>query len=272
MLIFLDETFRTHKNGAVEMPFGALCGVAIPENQFTRIAKDIYQLKLKHMGAEFARDHELKGKELLKNYVFKLQAKGIASKNLALVDDILSYIERKRIHVFGCVCFQPRFHDFKCQDVTALDKTFRFLFERIDMFMKIEHQHEKAVLVFDDRDQGTNERNATAITNFFLRSPDGLALDSIIDTPFFGISQAQNIGLQLADFVTTILGLRFEGHDHIQPYFERLKRCIYRWQDPAGYWSSGLKVIRPGKKNALDGPKALGWDKKAQRPAQGNNP
>lgn len=247
MLVFLDETFRIHQKGLVQNPFGALCGVAIPESQFTRVAKDIFQLKLKHMGAGFARDRELKGKELLKNYVFKLEAKGIASRNLALADDILSYIERKRLRIFGCVCFQPRFQEFKCQDVTALDKTFRFLFERIDIFMKIEHPHEKAVLVFDDRDQGTNERNATAITNFFLRSPDGLALDSVIDTPFFGISQAQNVGLQLADFVTTIIGLRFEGHESIRPYFDRLKRCIYRWQHPGDHWNSALKVMRPKK-------------------------
>jgi hypothetical protein len=254
MLIFLDETFRTHAKGDVKLPFGALCGVAIPENQFTRIAKDIYQLKMKHLGAEFARDHELKGKELLKNYVFKLQAKGIESKNLSLAGDILDYLDRKGLRIFGCVCFQPRFQDFKCQDVTALDKTFRYLFERIDMFMKIERPQEKAVLVFDDRDQGTNERNATAITNFFLRSPDGLALDSIIDTPFFGISQAQNIGLQLADFVTTIIGLRFEGHEHIKPYFERLKRCVHRWQHPGGRWNSSLKIIRPLKKESAGRP------------------
>ncbi len=245
MLVFLDETFRTHRKGQVELPFGALCGVAIPENQFTRIAKDIYQLKHKHMGADFARDEELKGKELLKNYVFKLEARGIVSRNLALADELLRYIEKKHIRVFGCICFQHRFQDFKCQDVTALDKTFRFLFERIDMFMKIEAPQQMAALVFDDRDQGTNERNATAITNFFLRSADGLALDSIIDTPFFGISQAQNVGLQLADFVTTIIGLRFEGHDHIRPYFERLKKCIYRWQHPIGAWHSGMKVLRP---------------------------
>lgn len=243
MLVFLDESFR-NKGG---IPFGVLSGIAIPETQLTRVAKDVYQLKLKHMGAEFARDGEMKGKELLKRYAFKLEAHGTPSNNLGLARDLLKYIIQKRLAVFGCVCFQDRLHEFKCQDVTALDKTFRFLFERIDIFMKIHHQAEMAALVFDDRDLGTNLRNATAITNFFLRSPHGLALDSVLDTPFFAISQAQNVGLQLADFVTTLIAMRFEGRDEIKEMFNDLRRSIFHWEDPPGRHHSGLKIIRSKK-------------------------
>src|SRR5437764_905571 len=103
MLFFFDETFR-ESLGYKERSLGALCGIGVPERQLSRIAADIYQLKLKHLGPDFARDREIKGKELFKNYIFKLDAKGITSKNLALGDDLLEYIFIKRLPVFGCVC------------------------------------------------------------------------------------------------------------------------------------------------------------------------
>lgn len=242
MLIFFDETFRDSLSypGAT---LGALCGVAIPEKQLHRVADDVFKLKLKHLGNDFARDEEIKGKELLKNYVFKLEAKGIASKNLALATDLLDYLHAKRLHVFGCVCFEKGMQKFQCEDVRALDMTFRYVFERIDMFMKIKHPERMAKLVFDDRDYGINRKNAEAITNFFQRSSVGLSLDSILKTPFFAISQSQNIGLQLADFVTTIIGLRFSSHPQSGRYFEMLKRCFFHYEDN-GHRVSGLKVLR----------------------------
>ncbi len=162
MLIFFDETFRTSLKHP-DVTFGALCGVAIPESQLHKVASDIYQLKYKHLGAEFARDGEIKGKDLLKNYTFAMAKKGIDSRNIALA---------------------------------------------------------------------------------ILRSAQGLSLDSIIKTPFFAISQSQNVGLQLADFVTTIVGLRFMSHPEAAPYFEALKRCRFAYQNNAGYWANSLKIIR----------------------------
>ena len=242
MLIFFDETFRDSLSypGAT---LGALCGVAIPEKQLHCVADDVFKLKLKHFGDDFARDEEIKGKELLKNYVFKLAAKGIVSKNLALADDLLTYLQAKRLHVFGCVCFEKAMQKFQCEDVRALDRTFRYVFERIDMYMKIEHPDRMAKLVFDDRDYGINKQNAEAITNFFQRSSWGLSLDSIVKTPFFAISQSQNIGLQLADFVTTVVGLRFSSHPQGARYFHQLKPCLYSY-DNQGHRVSSLKVLR----------------------------
>ena len=72
MLFFFDETFRDsciYKGTSL----GALCGIAIPERNLARITTDIYQLKLKHLGADFARDQEIKGKELLKNSGLAIQ-------------------------------------------------------------------------------------------------------------------------------------------------------------------------------------------------------
>lgn len=243
MLIFFDESFRESLEYK-DRSLGALCGIGIPERQLSRVANDVYQLKLKHMGADFARDEEIKGKDLFKNYVFNLQAKGIPSKNLALGGDLLDYIHNKRLPVFGCVCFEKGFQKFQVDNVTALDKTFFFLFERIDMWMKINYPNDKAMLIFDDRDYGINQKNAEAITNFLQRSSAGLAMDSILQTPFFAISQSQNIGLQLADLVTSVVGLRFSSHRPIEPYFTKLRQCIPYYKTNEGHNTSCLKVLR----------------------------
>jgi len=172
------------------------------------------------------------------------KSQGIHSKNLALASDLLDYIASKKLTVFGCVCFDDELRAFRCQDVRALDKTFRYIFERVDIYLKREHPNRMAKLIFDDRDYQTNRQNAETITNFFVRSPAGLALDSIIKAPLFAISEAQNVGLQLADVVTTVVGLRFAGSSEVKPYWNRLKPAIYRWSTVTGRMGSSLKVLR----------------------------
>jgi hypothetical protein len=243
MLIFFDETFRKSRS-AHKKPFGVLAGIAIPEKELHRISTDVFQLKVKHFGHDFAKDKEIKGKELLKNRVFEHLRNGDKRPSLYFTEDLLEYIKFKKLYVFGCVCFEKNIQSFKCMDVRSLDVTFKYIFERVDMFMKIEHPNQLAKIVFDDREYGINQLNSEAITNFFLRSPQGLTLNSILKTPFFAISQSQNVGLQLADFVTTIIGLRFESSAEIQPYFDALKRCIYAYTDNDNNRISGLKLLR----------------------------
>lgn len=110
--------------------------------------------------------------------------------------------------------------------------------------MKKYREDEMASLVFDDRDYGINRKNSEAITNFFQRSAKGLSMDSIVKTPFFAISQSQNVGLQLADLVTTIIGLRFASSRQIEPYFAALKGAIPGWTEETGWRVSCLKVMR----------------------------
>lgn len=52
----------------------------------------------------------------------------------------------------------------------------------------------------------------------------------MIRTPFFAVSQAQNVGLQLADVVTTVCGMRFAGQREIDPLFRLLGKCLSRYR------------------------------------------
>jgi hypothetical protein len=181
---------------------------------------------------------------IFKHFAFKLEQRGITSRNLAFANDLLDYMHQRKLRVFGCVCFEKKLQKFQVEDVASLDKTFRYVFERVDMCLKIERPGRFGKLVFDDRDFDTNRKNSEAITRFFQRSATGLALDSVIATPFFAISQAQNIGLQLADFVTTIIGMRFQSSEDIRPFFLKLQRQMIEYVNNGGVRVSGLKVIR----------------------------
>ena len=247
MLIFFDESFRASRKHA-NISLGVMCGIAIPEQDLARVARDVYALKVKHLGGNYGAEREIKGKELFKPFAFNLEQKGIRSKNLALASDLLDYIDARGLKVFGCVCFERRIQKFEIANVALLDKTFRYIFERVDMFMKLHHPKDMAILVFDDREFDTNNKNSEAITKFFQRSARGLTMDSIVATPFFAISQAQNVGLQLADFIATIVGLRFASHDRISPWFDRLRPHFFQYTNQQGMRISGLKVLRDAKK------------------------
>lgn len=112
--------------------------------------------------------------------------------------------------------------------------------------MKIYHPDEKALLVFDDRGYGINQKNAAAMTRFFQRGAGRERFTSVLQTPFFGISQTHNVGLQLADIVATVIGLRFQGSHDIKPFFHRLRKAIPEFPHADGFPSSGLKVLRHG--------------------------
>lgn len=251
MLIFLDETFRTRQSeDGKEIPFGALCGVGIPVEAYSKIANAVFKLKLETMGKEYAEEKEMKGKKLLNNRIFRLMEANpnTPQKNLHFVKDIIEILHRNKLPVFGCVCYDQQQRDFNCENVNLLDITFKSLCERVNMFMKREHHNRKAIIVFDNRDIGTDERNARAVTNFLVRSKNGRGMrSSILEIPMFAISQANNVGLQLADLVTTIIGIYASGEQGISDIYTQLHRQFYTWKDNYGRAMSTLRWIDPQK-------------------------
>ena len=226
MLVFIDETSRKSNRGH---ELGAICGIGIPEDVFGKIVADVFSLKWNSLGERFAKEGELKGSELLKNRNFRRPDLASSKADLCFVQDLVRYINRQKLVTFGVVCFDARLRSFRCDDPHRLDVTYRALFERIDGYMRNELPSRRAKLVFDDVDYGTNKARAESITNFLNRTNVGRGYDTIIRTPFFAVSQAQNVGLQLADIVTTIYGIRFQGRREIRPFFDELRKSLYRF-------------------------------------------
>ena len=59
----------------------------------------------------------------------------------------------------------------------------------------------------------------------------------------FAVSQGHNYGLQLADLVTTVIGLRFQGERRISPLFKLVQDMLYV-QKVGAQNQSSLKVMR----------------------------
>lgn len=246
MLVFLDESFRVNEN--TNRPFGVLSGVAIPEDVFHSFQHDFFLVRRPYHGTVLPEDAEIKGKELLNKATLKTIRLRGASAQWSLAQDILGFARARKIKVFGVVCFRPGLQSFVCGDDAMLDVTFRYLFERIDTYVKREFPGRVAKLVFDNRDHRTHEKNARAITNFFVRSATGLGYDSILRIPLFAVSQGHNYGLQLADLVTTVIALSFQGKRDFAPLWRIVKQMLYE-VPVGGQIQTSLKVMRhqPGQ-------------------------
>jgi hypothetical protein len=241
MLVFLDESFRKNKNSGRQ--FGVLAGVAIPEDTFHILQRDIFNVRQPYHGEVLRPDDELHGADLLNTATLKRREIKGYSQHWNLVVDLLNYMYAKNIRVFGVVCYRKELQSFVCDNEIKLDITFKYLFERIDGYMKREFPARRAKLVFDNRDHKTHEKNAKAITNFFVRSQMGLGYDSILRVPFFAVSQGHNYGLQLADIVTTVIGLYFQGKQEYDPLWKTVRKMLY-YVDVGGQRQSSLKVMR----------------------------
>lgn len=110
MLIFLDETFRTHKRTGNRL--GVLSGVAVPEDAFHSLQSEIYHCRRPYHGQVLKPDDEMHGTHLLNNTTRRmLQEKGY-SYHYNLVEDVLSR-SIQRAARFRCRLFQKRFQHIR---------------------------------------------------------------------------------------------------------------------------------------------------------------
>lgn len=241
MLMFFDESFRTNKNTGVE--FGVLAGVAIPEDIYHQFQLDFFRARRPYHGLVLKEDDEVHGTELLNKATLKrLRLRG-SSYHWNLAEELLAFARSRGIKVFGVVCFRPKIKSFVYADESVLDVTFRYLFERIDTYMKREFPNRIAKLIFDNRDHKTHEAIARAITNFFVKSALGKGYDSILRIPLFAVSQGHNYGLQLADLVTTVIALNFQGQREYRSLLRTVSEMYYV-SDLGGKRQTSLKVMR----------------------------
>lgn len=242
MLVFLDESFRSHLT--TENRFGVLAGIAIPEDIYASVQHGVYEVRRPyHHNSVLRADQEIHTKHLLNRRTFRAREECGFSYHWNLCEELLGYARHQRLTVFGVVCFRSDWHSFVCSDDRRLDAPFQYLFERIDVYMKSKFPRRYAKIVFDDRDVGTNKKNAIAITNFFSRSTIGRGYDSIIRVPMFAVSQGHNYGLQLADLVTTVIAMKFQGHREVDPLWRIVQNMLHMSRIGSRRQSS-LKVLR----------------------------
>lgn len=254
MLFFLDESWQTTDNRKYKL--GILAAVQIKSHDYNECSRQLYNLKSKHLGIP-AGNKEIKGKGIFRNYLFDLEAKGIASRELNLARDIFVYMKTLGIVCFASVVFAKEEVDLACANAAQLERPFFFLFERIDLFMKENHPGLKAKLIFDDRGIQVNKAISKSVSNFFHKSHAGQVFDSIIKIPLFAIS-TESVGIQLTDMVAYILGARFTGDKQKFEFFRKVKELEYKSRalfavGDRQYPLNGFKVIKEKEAGDLFG-------------------
>lgn len=245
MLFFIDESWQSTSNKRFKV--GVLSAIQLKSHDFNECSTQISNLKVKHLGHKNIYT-ELKGKDLLKSYFFKLEERGISSDGLNLVRELLEYIRGRGIQFFASVVMSPSEMDLACANANQLERPFFFLFERIDLFMKENYPGLMAKLIFDDRGVQNNEKISKSVSNFFHKSRTGQSFDTIIKVPFFAIS-SENIGIQIADVGAYIVGARFTGDQKKSEFFKKIKGLEFESRttvDVNGYQKPfrGIKVIK----------------------------
>ena len=169
---------------------------------------------------------ELKGKELLKNWLFKLETKGIQANGLELVREIIEHMRSRGVQFFASVVFSKEEINLSCANADLLERPFLFLCERIDLYMKENYPGLIAKLIFDDRGLQCNKNISKSISNFFHKSKMGQSFDTIMKVPLFAIS-SENIGIQIADIAAYIIGARFTGDRKKDDFFKKIKNLQF---------------------------------------------
>ncbi len=197
---------------------------------------------------------EVKGKQNLRRYLFRLEDKGIKSNELNLVRDIIGHMESLGTKLFASIVFAEEELDLCCADENRLERPFYFLFERIDLFMKENHPGLMDRIIFDDRGIETNKRISASVSNFFHKCSVGQRFSNIIKVPSFAIS-TENVGIQMADITAYILSSRFTGNRAQKEFFQRIKTMEFESREKilvggSLYPRKGFKVVK--KKEAGD--------------------
>jgi hypothetical protein len=243
MLIFIDESWQSSESHPKDK-ICVLSAVAIGSNDFNEYSRQIWNFKVKHLGPKCG-DAEIKGQEIFKKFLFRLEWKGIKSHQLNLAREVFNYSESHGAKAFASIVRDEKEVDLSCADVKQLERPFFFLFERINFFMQENHPDLTAVLVFDDRGITQNEKISQSVSNFFHLSHTGRAFDRIMKAPLFAIS-SENVGIQIADMIGHIIGRReTSGEKIIGEFWKLVKQLEYR---------SKTEIVREeGKKFTLFG-------------------
>jgi len=96
---------------------------------------------------------------------------------------------------------------YQLVDSEFLVPHYRFLLQRIHAYAH--DQGEKALVVFDSRDEGEDRKVVTHMKNWLFRSQEGQAMTSLVQTAFFVSSKVEE-GIQLADLVAGIIRMYHE--------------------------------------------------------------
>lgn len=208
---YLDETGclgALPTNTSDIQPVFVLTALFVDETKIRDLSKQFVALKVKYYPARFAHlQHdleamrvELKGAELKKSLRGK---NGAAAQQTAqrFLDDLLELVKASGCRLVSRVWIKGIGAPFKGASIYS--KTTQKFAAYFELYLR-EKEH-KGIIAADFRDPGRNSVISHAIfSQKFKRGMKGDAYPSIIEAPFYGISN-NHAGLQIADLISSAL-------------------------------------------------------------------
>lgn len=250
MLIFCDESWKEDDQ---KQKVGTLAAIAIPRKDYNDFEDRVFHVAEKYLGAECARNGELKGKHLLSPYEFRRIAASQTSNSLKLncARELLEEMRFRKFQAFAVVVQTKSEVELLCEDGESLDRPYAFLMERVNSYVS-EKANVHASFCFDDRGIGRNAQVGTAFRNFLARSKQGRSFRRILRTPTFAFSHL-SAGIQMADLLCTVVN-RFHAdvkHNPAIRGFYTIAKSL-EWvsavNPDTGYPTRGFKSIKTEKK------------------------
>lgn len=159
-----------------------------------------------------------------------------------LVDAFYEQLGYHHMYVFAVVIDKRHLRDY--MDYTRTHrKAWELLLERIQFFMKSEHQKHQAVIVADDVTRQANLALAEKVV--YLQeegTSSGCWLSNISGLPLFTKSELSN-GIQLADLCAYNIYRAFSQRDLSYPFFRRIAPYLWRSKTRRDGTVDGLKVF-----------------------------
>jgi len=227
MWCFMDESWSVKKDG---QHIGVLFALTMPYPSLRQLDTMSYAVRKKYYDQRYKNGHaknyerELKGKDLLSAWTFKLMAKnkGEPPVNHCVAREILTWLGNRRdslkIDAFAMVVYgaDPR---LECVAPRQLELPYRELLHRISVCCQHRNPHGFATLVFDCREV-VQKANAIALRNFIA----GTRIGNINPCPYFAVSNVEP-AIQVADICAYILARRAAGDKRfIDPWYSELRR------------------------------------------------
>lgn len=212
MLVFVDESYHSLASGEAFTTFAALC---LTEDNSPILARRLFNLKKLFWKVCEPTERELKGRRLLSNRGINLP------KNRDLVEQLIALC--KEVSAVPLAVIKKGPVTSLASRTDFLPEMYRQLLQRVNTFVSDNYPGQTAIMLFDARDDNTNQRIAVSFSNFLFRSPWGQKLDKVLDTPFF-VNSAVTPGIQIADVTAYCVNQRYAGRRGFIEDFSRMFR------------------------------------------------
>lgn len=167
----------------------------------------------------------------------------LTSEELAeLVELFLKQPAYHSMKIFAVVIDKRLLHSYMDQEKIHR-KAYELLLERVQWFMKMEHDKHRALMVLDDC--GLQMNRALAMKHSYFQregTSSGSRISHIVEMPMFVESSLSN-GVQLADLCAYNVYRAFKYGNLDYPYFQTIQEQLYSAPNRSIIEIEGLKVF-----------------------------